>query len=78
MAINNFSGLMSIISALNSTPIHRLKRTWEIVPSKTQTQFKELNDVMHSTMNFSIYREKIHTVSLPCLPFLGIHLPNLC
>jgi len=42
-----------------------------MVPSKTMQTFDELNKVMHSTMNFSIYREKIHTVSLPCLPFLG-------
>jgi son of sevenless len=67
---------MSIISALNSTPIHRLKRTWEMVPSKTMQTFDELNKVMHSTMNFTIYREKIHTVSLPCLPFLGTPYPS--
>jgi son of sevenless-like protein len=75
--MNNYSGLMSIISALNSTPIHRLKRTWEMVPSKTMQTFDELNKVMHTTMNFSVYREKIHTVSLPCLPFLGVYLSDL-
>jgi len=42
-----------------------------MVPSKTMQTFDELNKVMHSTMNFSVYRERIHTVSLPCLPFLG-------
>jgi son of sevenless len=62
---------MSIISALNSTPIHRLKRTWEIVPSKTMQVFDELNKVMHSTMNFSVYRERIRTGPTPALPFLG-------
>jgi len=46
-----------------------------MVPSKTMITFDELNKVMHSTMNFSIYRERIHTVSLPCLPFLGTPLP---
>jgi len=39
--------------------------------------FDELNKVMHSTRNYSIYREKIHTASLPCLPFLGVHLSDL-
>ena len=39
--------------------------------------FDELNKVMHSTMNFTVYREKIHTVSLPCLPFLGVYLSDL-
>jgi len=46
-----------------------------MVPSKTMQTFDELNKVMHSTMNFSVYREKIHTVSLPCLPFLGTPPP---
>jgi len=48
-----------------------------MVPSKTMQTFDELNKVMHSTMNFSVYREKIHTVSLPCLPFLGVYLSDL-
>ena len=68
---------MSIISALNSNPIHRLKRTWGRVPRKPMQTFDELNKVMHSTRNYSIYREKIHTASLPCLPFLGVHLSDL-
>lgn len=48
-----------------------------MVPSKTMQTFDELNKVMHSTMNFTVYREKIHTVSLPCLPFLGVYLSDL-
>lgn len=66
---------MSIISALGSSPIHRLKRTWEMVPSKTMQILDELNKIMHYTMNFKVYRERIHTVSMPCLPFLG-NLPS--
>jgi son of sevenless-like protein len=48
-----------------------------MVPSKAMQTFDDLNKVMHSTMNFSVYREKIHTVSLPCLPFLGNHNPYI-
>lgn len=30
LLLNNFSTLMSIVSALNSSPISRLKKTWEV------------------------------------------------
>ena len=31
-ALNNFNGIMEIISGLQSSAVHRLKQTWELVP----------------------------------------------
>ncbi|CAB4380587.1 unnamed protein product [Rhizophagus irregularis] len=76
-ALNNFNSLTAIISGLNSAPIHRLKRTWEMVNTKTIQTLEALNKIMNSTKNFAEYRETLHTVNPPCVPFLGVYLTDL-
>ncbi|CAG8769421.1 2943_t:CDS:2, partial [Ambispora leptoticha] len=75
--LNNFNSLTAIISGLNSAPIHRLKRTWEMVNQKTMQTLEALNRIMNSTKNFSDYRETLHSVNPPCVPFLGVYLTDL-
>jgi len=30
MKINNYNGVMEILSGINSSPVRRLKKTWEV------------------------------------------------
>ncbi|KAG5519994.1 hypothetical protein PMAC_001070 [Pneumocystis sp. 'macacae'] len=76
-SLNNFSTLTSIISGINSAPIHRLKRTWELINKKTINIFDSLNRIMDSAKNFSEYRELLHVINPPCVPFLGVYLTDL-
>ncbi|EMR10382.1 hypothetical protein PNEG_01634 [Pneumocystis murina B123] len=76
-SLNNFSTVTSIISGINSAPIHRLKRTWELVTKKTINTFDSLNKMMDSTKNFSEYRELLRLINPPCVPFLGVYLTDL-
>ncbi|CAG8644052.1 40260_t:CDS:10 [Gigaspora margarita] len=75
--LNNFNSLTAIISGLNSAPIHRLKRTWEMVNARTIQTLDNLNRIMNSTKNFNDYREMLHSVNPPCVPFLGVYLTDL-
>ncbi|KAJ3215276.1 hypothetical protein HDU67_000620 [Dinochytrium kinnereticum] len=75
--INNFNTLISIIAGLNSAPIHRLQRTWSLLPTKFQTTFDHLRTTMNPAKNFSRYRETLHTINPPCVPFLGFYLTDL-
>ncbi|KAH8599831.1 cell division control protein-like protein Cdc25 [Bisporella sp. PMI_857] len=74
---NNFSTLTSIISALGTAPIHRLKRTWDQVPQKTLGVLESMRALMGSTKNFGDYREKLHLANPPCIPFFGVYLTDL-
>ncbi|KAJ3103476.1 hypothetical protein HDU97_010059 [Phlyctochytrium planicorne] len=76
-SINNFNTLMSILAGLNSAPIHRLKRTWELLSQKAQATLESLRVTMNPTKNFSRYRETLHNVNPPCVPFLGFYLTDL-
>ncbi|KAI5810996.1 ras guanine nucleotide exchange factor domain-containing protein [Peziza echinospora] len=75
--LNNFSTLTSIISALGAAPIHRLKRTWDHVPSRTAAILENMKVLMGTTLNFNEYRECLHLVNPPCVPFLGVYLKDL-
>lgn len=76
-ALNNFSTLTSIISALGTAPIARLKRTWDQVPQRTQAVLESMRRVMASTKNFGEYREALHAANPPCIPFFGVYLTDL-
>ncbi|KAH6680676.1 cell division control protein-like protein Cdc25 [Halenospora varia] len=75
--LNNYSTLTSIISALGTAPIHRLKRTWDQVPAKTLTVLESMRRLMGSTRNFGEYRESLHLANPPCIPFFGVYLTDL-
>lgn len=74
---NNFSSMMAIISALSSATIHRLKKTWELVPEKTNYFLQNMNRLMNSSRNFSEYRDILRLVSPPVIPFFGVYLTDL-
>lgn len=75
--LNNFSTLTSIISALGTAPIARLKRTWDQVPQRTQATLETMRKLMASTKNFGEYREALHAANPPCIPFFGVYLTDL-
>lgn len=70
--MNNFSTMTSIISALSTAPIFRLKRTWDQVPQRSLTVLESMRKVMASTKNFGDYREQLHAANPPCVPFFGM------
>lgn len=76
-ALNNFSSLTSIISALATAPIARLKRTWDQVPARTSSTLESMRTLMGSTKNFGDYRDALHAANPPCIPFFGVYLTDL-
>ena len=47
----NFSSLKAILSALQSFPIHRLEKTWALIPKESKMCMKYLNYLMKETYN---------------------------
>ncbi|XP_071666690.1 ral guanine nucleotide dissociation stimulator-like 1 [Patagioenas fasciata] len=66
--LNNFSSLKAIISALQSTSVYRLKKTWACVPKDTMLMFEELSEIFSDSDNFAMSRELLMKVgiSLSC------------
>jgi len=76
---NNFNLCYEILSALSSSSIFRLKKTWaKLERNKKLFEFYESMRVMMSpTGSFKDYRTVLKNTNPPCLPYLGIYLTDL-
>ena len=68
---------MSILAAINSAPIHRLGRTFELLSSRILNTFESIRETMSTSLNFKVYRDIIRSLSQPAVPFLGLVLTDL-
>jgi hypothetical protein len=75
--LRNYNSLMAILAGLNSSPIHRLRRTWELLSTRTHGMLETLKKVMAPVRNFASYREALRSNQPPCIPFLGVYLTDL-
>ena len=75
--LNNFNTLMAILAAFNSSPIHRLKSSFDLASISAKTTLNDLQKLMASGQNFGNYRNKLRQCSKPCIPFLGLFLTDL-
>ncbi|KAI0235731.1 hypothetical protein L0F63_005550 [Massospora cicadina] len=76
-SLNNFNSLMSILAGFSMAPVYRLKRTTDLVPPKVKATLDHHKQMMESSRNFARYREMLHSLDPPCVPFLGIYLTDL-
>ena len=75
--LNNYNTCMAILSAFDNGSIGRLKRTWELISARTMQILQNIRRLMGANRNFSEYRDIIHKINPPCIPFLGIYLQDL-
>ncbi|KAG7194308.1 uncharacterized protein KQ657_004520 [Scheffersomyces spartinae] len=77
-SFNNFSSMTAIISALSSSPVHRLKKTWKLVSPDFIAKLNSMNTLMNSSRNFNEYRDMLKFIgSDSCVPFFGVYLSDL-
>ncbi|KAI8368472.1 ras guanine nucleotide exchange factor domain-containing protein [Blakeslea trispora] len=77
LQLNNYNTLMAIRSALDSTSIVRLKKTWDYISTKYRLIWEPIYKATDSQRNFAEYRHRLKTTVAPCLPFLGVYLTDM-
>ncbi|KAJ5077753.1 ras guanine nucleotide exchange factor i-related [Anaeramoeba ignava] len=75
-AINNFNGLMAILSGLNDSSVYRLKFTREEIPRRDKTTLQDLDTLMSTESSYKVYRETLSKSAI-CVPYLGVFLTDL-
>jgi len=74
---NDFHSLKSIISALESTPIHRLEKTWMLLPKKEKAKHKKYATLMSMERNSEEYRKYLQECKGAKIPYLGLYLSDI-
>lgn len=63
--------MAAVAAGLNTAPVLRLKRSWELCSAKTTAMKAEVDKALDSTKNFSNYKDMLKTINPPCVPFFG-------
>lgn len=74
--LNNLHSSYAFISALLSSPIFRLDKTWHYLRkkySKDEQIFQQLVTFFSDTNNYELLRLHLKTSELPCIPYLGVY-----
>lgn len=64
MELNNFNGLMVILTALQQGSISRLRRSWEAVGKAEMLKLAQMQKLMAAGKNYQFYRQELVNLSI--------------
>jgi len=77
LKLNNFASAVTVLSGLESSSVHRLKKTWELISPETTITLTKLKQVISPDKSYKHYREQLHKAVGACVPYLGVYLQDL-
>lgn len=75
--LHNYNSLLALIAALESAPVTRMKKTWEMLDKSDQKAFTELRALMSAEGSYKAFRAAVKTDDPPIIPYIGVYLADL-
>ena len=75
--LNNFHGAFEITAGISNSAVHRLKKTHESLTPDIKQKYEDLLLLTNPTKSWQNFRNSIHSVDPPCVPFIGIFQTDL-
>ncbi|TFK40534.1 ras guanine nucleotide exchange factor domain-containing protein [Crucibulum laeve] len=77
VSLHNYSTSRSILAALDSSTISRLRQTWAGLAQKYKLRLEALRRLADHSRNYHEYRSKLRNTAPPAVPFLGLYLTDV-
>ncbi|KAF9737991.1 hypothetical protein PMIN07_010032 [Paraphaeosphaeria minitans] len=75
--LNNYNSLGAVLAGINSTAVHRLAATRELVPQQATLDFMKLEILMGQSQSYKCYRLAWDNSARERLPYLPLHRRDL-
>lgn len=77
LKMKNYHAVVAILSSLESAPISRLKKSWELLRPDALTLLDSAKVMVSTESNWKNYRETLQQTQPPSVPYIGLWLQDI-
>eukprot|EP01108_Squamamoeba_japonica_P002366 TRINITY_DN2115_c0_g1_i1.p1 TRINITY_DN2115_c0_g1~~TRINITY_DN2115_c0_g1_i1.p1 ORF type:complete len:292 (-),score=83.89 TRINITY_DN2115_c0_g1_i1:24-899(-) len=78
LSLNNFNGVMEVLTGLQAASVARLGASWACVSGEAAKAYRALSEQMSlDSKNAAKFRQRMEQAAAPCVPYIGFYVQEL-